>query len=215
MEKFRDKYRIPSARLKNWNYGWDGLYFVTICTAGNHPYFGTVAGGKMILSDIGNLAYRFWKEIQDHFPFIELDAFVIMPNHVHGILIINLPPCTDAIYRVSDPKNDCLSHPRNDRFPNPIAANDNNNDYKRDAINRVCTGGGITGMHNPMLHENLSRIIRWYKGRTAFESHRIDHEFEWHERFYDHIIRSDESFERIREYIELNPRNWDNDKFYN
>ncbi len=152
----------------------------------------------MQLSNVGNLAQKYWYEIPSHFPFVILDAFVVMPNHVHGIIVIN--------------KND--NHPR------------------RDAINRVPTPmvtpmpppitpsptttipGGVTGDKNPMLYENLSRIIRWYKGRVSFESHKIDSSFVWQPRFHDHIIRNGKSYNTISDYIVNNPLKWNEDKFY-
>ena len=88
-ERFKEKYRIPSARLQNWDYGWNGIYFITICVAGREHYFGEITKGKIRMSEIGLLAERFWFEIPQHFPFILLDAFVVMPNHIHGILIID------------------------------------------------------------------------------------------------------------------------------
>nr|WP_311196069.1 transposase [Antarcticibacterium sp. 1MA-6-2] len=65
-----------------------------------------------------------------------------------------------------------------------------------------------------MLNENLSKIIRWYKGRTTFEIRKIDPNFSWQSRFHDHIIRNDQSFHRISEYIKNNPSNWKEDKLH-
>ena len=201
-ERFKDIYRIPSARLRNWDYGWNAPYFVTISTAHRECYFGEIINGKMILSEIGKIAEQYWNEIPHHFTFVEMGEFVVMPNHVHGIIIFNKSDdgCHDAI----------------------------GNANGRDAINRVSTEprtttgkgmetktiGGITGIYNPMLHDNLSRIIRWYKGRVAFESHKIHASFDWQFRFHEHIIRTDESFQHISKYIRNNPSNWHDDKFY-
>ena len=88
MDKFKNKYRIPSARLQSWDYGSNGSYFITICTKNREHYFGEILDGEMQLNETGNLAEQYWIEIPDHFPFIELGNFVVMPNHVHGILII-------------------------------------------------------------------------------------------------------------------------------
>jgi len=85
---FKNKYRIKTTRLPYWDYGGDGLYFITICTKNRECYFGDVIGGEMKLSNIGKMAQRFWLEIPKHFPFIELDEFKIMPNHLHGIIKI-------------------------------------------------------------------------------------------------------------------------------
>lgn len=88
MDRFRDKYRIPSARLQNWNYGWNASYFVTINTGGMAHHFGKIVQGKMHLSAIGQLAEKFWLEIPEHFPFVLLGVHQIMPNHMHGIITI-------------------------------------------------------------------------------------------------------------------------------
>lgn len=88
-KKFRNKYRIDSARWQNWDYGWDGAYFLTICTKNRRHYFGAVVDGKMQLSHAGIIADVFWNEIKNHAENIHLGAYQIMPNHVHGILILD------------------------------------------------------------------------------------------------------------------------------
>jgi len=91
MKKFKNKYRIETTRLRNWDYGWNAAYFVTICTRDRICFFGHVTNGKMILNDLGKIAETCWLEIPQHFPFVELGNHVVMPNHVHGIIIINKP----------------------------------------------------------------------------------------------------------------------------
>ncbi|MFP3860105.1 MAG: hypothetical protein ACLFUW_04715, partial [Bacteroidales bacterium] len=81
MAKFKNRYRIESTRMQNWDYGWNGNYFITICTAYRECFFGEIENGRMYLSETGQLAYQFWNEIPEHFPFILLDAFIVMPNH--------------------------------------------------------------------------------------------------------------------------------------
>ena len=89
MDRFSNKYRISSSRLQNWDYSWNAPYFVTICTQNREHFFGEVVDGEMQLSGIGKIANTYWHEIPQHFPFVNLDAFVVMPNHVHGIVIID------------------------------------------------------------------------------------------------------------------------------
>ena len=89
MDKFQNKYRIPSARAPFWDYGWNASYFVTICTYHQNCYFGDIVNEEMVLSDIGEIAQQCWLQIPEHFPFVKLDVFIIMPNHVHGIVIID------------------------------------------------------------------------------------------------------------------------------
>ncbi|HNF28553.1 MAG TPA: hypothetical protein PKV80_29075, partial [Leptospiraceae bacterium] len=86
MTLYKNKFRIESARLKAWDYSTPGCYFITICTKNREPYFGKIEDGEMYLSDIGAIAENFWKEIPKHFPNIQLDESVIMPDHIHGIL---------------------------------------------------------------------------------------------------------------------------------
>lgn len=179
--RFRNKYRITTTRLPNWDYGWNAAYFITICTADRTPYFGSIpmVQKEMELSHTGQIVFDLWQLIPENFPFITLDEFVIMPDHIHGIIVID--------------KNDGDHH------------------GSRCAINRASTNtdaGGITGNKNPMLHDNLSRIIRWFKGRSTFECRKINEHFGWQSRFYDHIIRDRESHDRIRNYIRNNPLNW-------
>ena len=86
---YKNKYRISSARLQNWDYGWNAAYFVTICTENREWYFGDIVDGEIQLSKIGIIANKCWHEIPKHFPFVKLGAFVTMPNHMHGIVIID------------------------------------------------------------------------------------------------------------------------------
>ena len=88
-EKFRNKYRIPSTRLPHWDYAGSSAYFVTICTRNREYYFGRIVNGTMLLSPIGKLADECWQDIPNHTRNVELDAFMVMPNHVHGIIILN------------------------------------------------------------------------------------------------------------------------------
>lgn len=87
--KYKNKYRIPSARAPWWDYGANAAYFVTICTGDRVHYFGNVDQGVMMLSAIGQMAQDDWQKIPAHFPYVKLGEFVVMPNHIHGILIID------------------------------------------------------------------------------------------------------------------------------
>lgn len=88
MEKFQNKYRISSARWAAWDYSSNAAYFVTICVADRVHVFGRIVDGKMILSPLGQSAEDCWNEIPAHFPFVELGAHMVMPNHVHGVVAI-------------------------------------------------------------------------------------------------------------------------------
>jgi putative transposase len=193
--KFQNKYRIPPARLKNWDYGNNGAYFITICTANREHFFGEIVlvndQNEMQLNEIGKLADQFLAEIPKHFPFVELGNYQIMPNHVHGILIID--------------KNNVVDDVIIDVVVETLQCN-------------VSTGNGIKNEQMAKISPKpgtISTIIRSYKSVVTKNAHFIHADFEWQERFHDHVIRDSESFDRIQNYIETNPANWKDDKFYN
>ncbi len=106
-EMFMNKYRIASARAQWHDYN-GGEYFVTICTHGREHYFGEISGGQMNLSEIGNYANAVIQKIPTHNHYAEIPLYVIMPNHIHLIVIIDggTMPCRDVPWRVStDGKN--------------------------------------------------------------------------------------------------------------
>jgi len=147
-------------------------------------YFGEINNYEMILAPTGSIAQNIWYKIAQQFPFVELDAIIIMPNHIHGILHIDhdIHKTGDAINRVSiSTSNKCAN-------PNV---------------------GGVTGCNNPMLYDNLSRVIRWYKGRVKYETTKRKLPFNWHSRFHDRILRIETNELNIkRNYIHNNPKNW-------
>jgi putative transposase len=264
--KFQNKYCIPSARLQTWDYSNNATYFITICTQNREHFFGNIQNGMMQLSEIGKLAEKYWIETPNHFPFVELGNFVVMPNHFHGILILNHTPNpnvetrfiasnnnnkTDETRFIASNNNNKTDETRfiasnnnnktdETRF---IASNNNNetdetrfiasnNNNETDETRFIASNdndeiketrliaslpenvGGFSGDKNPMLNNNVSKIIRWYKGRCSFECRQINPNFGWQSRFHDHIIRNSKSYETIQNYILENPLKWENDKFY-
>jgi putative transposase len=91
MTLFKNKYRIESTRLKGWDYASAGWYFVTICTRGEECFFGDVISGEMRLSPIGEIVADEWQRTPTIRGNVELDEWIVMPNHVHGIIVINDP----------------------------------------------------------------------------------------------------------------------------
>jgi REP element-mobilizing transposase RayT len=127
-----------------------------------------------------------------------------MPNHIHGILFIEKPVETQFI--ASSSNNDIRNVETR-----LIASNTDNNSYSEETRLIASLQGGITKNMNPMLNENISRIIRWYKGRCSFEIRKLNINFDWQPRFHDHIIRDSNSFETIKNYIVNNPYSWETD----
>ena len=188
-EKFRNKYRILSARLFGWNYAANGLYFITICTHEMNHFFGKIEKEEMVLSHIGVIADICWHEIPTHFPDVELGEFVVMPNHIHGILHLNKPETNtdldvETLHATSLPDT---QHAVNNEFMASISPKSN----------------------------SIPAIIRAYKSAVSKHSHRLGFSFNWQPRYYDHIIRNQKAYMQIAEYIVRNPSTWPNDKFYN
>jgi REP element-mobilizing transposase RayT len=199
MALFNNKYRIESARLQSYDYASEGAYFITICTKNRVHYFGEIVETQFIASELGQIAEKIWEEIPKQFPFIELGEFVIMPNHTHGILIIK----NTVEINTNDSHVDADSH-----VETRLIAS-----LPTDIPTPTKQSGGFAKTKNPMFHDNISRVIRWYKGRCTFEMRKIHADFEWQSRFHDHIIRNTQSFETIQNYIATNAINWDKDKF--
>ncbi len=143
-------------------------------------YFGEIIDDEMHLNETGKLAEQFWLEIPIHFPFIELGNFQVMPNHFHGILIIDKINNAAAIPTDPTPGNKTFGQLR---FQNQ--------------------GSGT-----------ISSVLGSFKSAVSKYAHLINKDFTWQSRFFDHIIRNAESFERIQNYIENNPKNWKEDKFH-
>ncbi|MDQ3007724.1 MAG: hypothetical protein M3R47_20385 [Chloroflexota bacterium] len=183
--KFKGKYRIASARWAAWDYGSNAAYFITTCVANRAHDFGEIANGEMNFSPLGKSAQDCWNEIPAHFPFVELGTFVAMPNHVHGVVIINKPVETQDFASPSQAKTQ----------------------------NIASLPGQPKNKFGPQS-QNLASIVRGYKiGVTKF-AHQNNIPFAWQARYHDHVIRSVAEHERIHEYILTNPQNWEEDEFF-
>ena len=223
LKKFRNKYRIPSNRLQNWDYGWNAPYFVTVCTAHRVCYFGDITDNVRdarfcvsTLSEIGKIAWQYWSEIPKHFPFVTLDAFVIMPNHVHGIILIEKP--YDGVnggfidYGNSIPNNQ----------PNAVCAVETQNlaSLQIPSPTSLPIPSQIPSPTPSPINkfgpqsQNLPSIIRGFKSAVTINARKINSDFAWQPRYYEHIIRDEKSYTRIRDYIRENPENWFDDDFH-
>ena len=175
--KYKGKYRNDSSRYPDWDYRRSAAYFVTICTKNRDCYFGDIIDRKMRFSETGNIANKCWMEISNHFPFVNADVYIIMPNHIHGIIVIN---------------NIAVGTLHATSLPNPITKNDEPGNYER--MSEISPKSG-----------SLSTIIRSYKSVVTKNAKKINPCFGWQPRFYDRIIRNENEFDRIKTYISENP----------
>lgn len=192
-KKFRNKYRIESTRMQYWDYAWRGNYFITICTHDRERYFGYVKNQKMILSEIGEIAIAEWLKSPEIRPDmnLEMDEFIIMPDHLHGIIKIGRNKYNDYGYW-------------------------NNMDLmnSRDAMHGVSTGNsnGISKKQPGPQRKNISSIIRGFKSAVTIKARQIHADFRWQPRFHEKLIRDERALNNIRRYIRNNPRKWVEDK---
>lgn len=187
--KYKGKYRIATTRASFWDYSWNGAYFVTLCTRNRIHYFGQVLGGKdtpayVALSPMGEIAHRCWLEIPAHFPFVRLEAFVIMPDHVHGIIIIEKPE-EDA----------------------PSARAETEDLVETENLPSQRRPEGPKNRFGPQS-KNLASIVRGFKVGVTKNARQLDPTFSWQPLYYDHIIQDGRAFENISLYIQNNPAAW-------
>lgn len=185
---YLNKYRIESARLSHWDYRSNGAYFLTICTHDRINRFGTIENGNMILSRIGVIAEICWHDIPIHANGVELADYVIMPNHIHGILILNSP--VETLHATSQENHATVEALHATSLPIP----------QNEQMSII----------SPQP-DSVSTIIRSFKSAVSKHAHRLGYEFRWQTRFHDHIIRDSTDYERIAQYIETNPQNWKDD----
>ncbi|AHM60328.1 hypothetical protein D770_10355 [Flammeovirgaceae bacterium 311] len=180
-----EKYSQNPRRLQGFDYRSEGLYFITICTKDRLPYFGKVESGEMILSVEGQVVQDCWTRISDHFPKVFLGEFVVMPNHMHGLIGIersepslhHVDACIDATEAAAD-KNRLMAH-------------------------RSPKAGSV------------SRIIGSFKSASTNKIRALGTtDFNWQPRFHDRITRNQQELEKIENYIITNPIKWTDDRFH-
>lgn len=181
--KMNYKQNLPqrhSIRLDGYDYSREGLYFVTVCTKDKVYLFGSVANEKMILNEIGYETEKCWLAISQHFPHVKLHEYLIMPNHIHGII---------EITEIVGANNH--SPEKEGRFKSPSKT----------------IGSIIRGFKIGVIKQikNISRA----NGYSPLQDGSI-----WQRNYYEHIIRNDESYGKITEYIYENPKSWDRDDYY-
>jgi REP element-mobilizing transposase RayT len=224
---YKNHFRNESIRLQNWDYRWDSSYFITICAKKN--YFGEINNNKMHLSPIGVLADIFWCEIKHHAKNVILESFVVMPNHIHGIITLNggwidYNNMDDGnvgnvdfvgighALSLQNQQHDYHKNQSNEIIKNSKKSQNNNcNRIPWDTNNRKTIG---QKRFQNIGKNSISSIIGSYKSTVTRNAKRLGFEFEWQKLFYENIIRNEESHKTISNYINNNVKNWNKDRFY-
>lgn len=167
MTRYKNQFRIETARLSSWNYSLPGYYFVTICVKDRLPAFGRMNGIAVLLNPLGKIVFSSWQELSSHHNKIDPDLIVIMPDHVHGIVIIKESGVSNISFQNSE------------------------------------------NVHSNMAPDSLEVVIRSFKSAVTRWAHANDYSnFSWQSRYYDHIIRTEEEYLSVCNYILTNPNRY-------
>jgi len=181
------KYQRHSIRLPEYDYSKIGGYFITLCIREKECLLGEIVDGNMVLNDIGKIVDKYWNEIPEHFPHVELDEYIVMPNHVHGIVMITTDVRGDKRINVGA------------RHAVPLQS-------RVHTITSEQFGKPVTG--------SIPTIVRSFKSavtKRINELRRMAGIPIWQRNLYEHVIRGEWDLNRIRKYIINNPANWDTD----
>ncbi|MFW6347493.1 MAG: transposase [Cyclonatronaceae bacterium] len=187
MDKFNGKYRIASHRRPGWDYDWNASYFITFVTQHRRHHFGHIANARMVLHDFGKIARREWYQSFEMRRELQLDAFVMMPNHIHAIVTIQ----QQSVAPVETHGRASLRGSRFERKPKSISSFLAG--YKSAVVRSI----------DDWIDEQALSIPKFNR-RNPF----------WQANYHDRVIRNADEFERIAWYIRQNPQNWKADGFY-
>lgn len=211
-----NRHHRRSIRLRGYDYTLAGAYYVTIVTQDRAALFGDVVDGVMQLNDAGRMIEQGWSNLADRFPSIELDAFIIMPNHIHGIIVIGDPAAVGAglvpaliptpIPSPQDSTADPTDPPVSTADPtDPTVDDGQKRAGTRPAPTSLVALGDVIGAFKSITTHAYIQGVHHY-GWPAFNG-RV-----WQRNYYEHIIRDEPSLQRIRYYIESNPDQWAADR---
>ncbi|MFH1456580.1 MAG: hypothetical protein ABIF17_00520 [Patescibacteria group bacterium] len=223
MQKYSSRKRN---RKQDFDYSSSGIYVVTICVEKREYFFGDIKNNKIVLNDLGKIVWHGLYWLENNFDYLEINEEIVMPNHIHFILIINNPDkfglfMTDKHFEMYNRSRSDRSRPvgvenannplivgngntRSDR--SPLVGNQNgiNQTLRTDSSRAVATG--------VKKIKSLSELVGAFKTITSKKIHKIGREdFKWQRSFYDQIIRNEKMFFNIKEYIRNNPINWQDD----
>ncbi len=179
-----EKHHRRSIRLKNYDYSRAGAYFVTVCTQNRECIFGSIDDGKMVFTEHGYMVHRIWNELSIKYSDIEIDEFVVMPNHIHGIIILPVGagpracPNTEQSKKKGQPQGVA---------PTRLSLADVVHHFKSFTTAQYRIG---------IKHSDWQS----FSGKL------------WQRNYYEHIIRNENDLNSIREYIRYNPLKWDEDE---
>ena len=189
-----------SLRFPGYDYSIEGYYFITICTDQHFYHLGAILNDQMVLKEIGIVARKEWFKLPIRFPQIQPGPFCVMPNHIHGIIIMSnsdLPSCPSTSTFTSSSSS----------FSPSLDETIQQKEGRREKV----TVGDIVGAYKSLV---MKACLAEHKVKFASGSEVPLLGKIWQRNYYEHIIRTQESYDKIAAYIITNPQNWVKDKFY-
>ncbi len=193
------KHHRRSIRLKGWDYRRPGYYFVTMVVHNRACLFGRIKNKKMILNDFGKICETCWLAIPDHFDNVTLDEYQIMPNHVHGIIVIT--KWIDGVDTVGGDVG--ATHSVGATHASPLrqqSKQNPNNDVPRGP--KPHSVGAVIGSFRSAVTNRINKYRRTPGAKL------------WQRNYWEHIIRDENELNRIRQYIKNNPLKWTDDDYF-
>ena len=191
-----------SIRLKGYDYSMAGLYFITICCQNRAYFFGEIRDGQMALNDYGKIAFEEWLKLPRRFKNFELDVFQIMPNHMHGIIILK-----DISFESVKSVGAGFTPAQNEENITVNGQLETDNGQPQGIAPTIApTIGDIVGAYKSLVANGCLKI---YKSKSEVMGKLSQRDY------YEHIIRDERAYHNISEYIINNPVKWEEGKFYN
>jgi putative transposase len=199
------KHHRRSIRLKNYDYAFEGSYYVTVVTQRRECLFGEIVDAKMYLSNYGEIVQKWWDNIPNHFPNVETGAFVIMPNHIHGIVFVTEERRGEVVSPHDQPNDN-----------NQKNTSNVNTSHRREESMQTSEPDNQGGEIPPLRRPTLGQIVAYFKYQSTKEMNEADNigiitKF-WQRNYYEHIIRNEKELKQKTDYILDNPSRWDEDK---
>ncbi|MCF7845752.1 MAG: hypothetical protein K9L85_00800 [Candidatus Peribacteraceae bacterium] len=197
-------------RMDGFDYSAAGIYFITICTANREKIFGEIRKGKMILNPLGKTVWKYWRKIPRHFLQTQLDAFVVMPDHVHGVVWIGGGGDVGGDGFVGN------GHARSLRARSLRArslrarSQSTRSQPTRSPFARFQRSDSHPHPRSQNKNPNLSVVVGSFKSAVTKIIRRQNPDIHtvWQKSFHDRIIRNEAELKQIRDYIRRNPKNW-------
>ncbi len=189
-----------SIRLKGYDYSNPGAYFVTVCTRDRLPLLGMVNNAEIILTPIGRIVDAFWNLIPQHFKGVGIDVYVVMPNHLHGVIVIS-------------------GEDRGEALAEGVSRLNQEETANASPLHPLGTDNPPSTRRNPRGTQrgSLGAIIQNFKSVSTRKGNQLRGTpgvSLWQRNYYEHIIRNKNELDRIRRYIVDNPLKWELDKYH-